>query len=198
MGQPKALLPVPPDGSPLLLQIFQRLQPLVDRVVVVLNEAWIAEQARLPASVTLVADRYPETGVLGGIATGLQACNDWAILVACDMPFLNPRLFAHLQTLASEPENAQDRWDAVVPFISGYAEPFHALYHRRCLPVIEQQLARGERRANIFYPEVRLRRVEEDELRTVDPQLRSFVNVNTPEDWQQALHVFEQHAENVL
>ena len=196
MGQPKALLPVPPDGSPLLFQILQRLQPLADHVVVVLNESWIAQQAGLPSSVTIIADRYPETGVLGGIATGLQACSDWAILVACDMPFLNPTLFARLQTFASEQEDGQARWDAIVPFIGGYAEPFHALYHRRCLPVIEQQLEKGERRANGFYPEVRLRRVEEDELRAVDPKLRSFVNVNTPQDWQQALHDFEQTAKN--
>ncbi|MFN8444173.1 MAG: molybdenum cofactor guanylyltransferase [Caldilineaceae bacterium] len=197
MGQPKALLPVPPDGSPLLFQIFQRLEPLVECSVVVLNETWIASQAGLPSSVTVIADRYPDTGALGGIATGLQACSDWAMLVACDMPFLDPSLFAHLRTLASEQENGQDRWDAIVPYIGGYAEPFHAIYHRRCLPLIELQLAKGERRANSFYSEVRLRRVEEVELRLIDPQLRSFVNVNTPEDWQQALHMFEQSVENV-
>ena len=194
MGQAKALLPVPPQGTPLLLHIIQRLAPLVGQALVVANDPSLAREADLPASVSVLADRYPETGTLGGIATGLGECSDWAMMVACDMPFLNPPLFAYLQELAREQEMGQDRWDAVVPFTAGYAEPLHALYHRRCLPAIEARLANRERRANCFYPDVRVRHVEEAELRIHDPQLLSFVNINTPEEWQQALQIFNSHA----
>lgn len=196
MGQAKALLPVPPQGTPLVLHIIQRLTPLVGQVLVVANDPSLAREANLPASVPVLADRYPEAGTLGGIATGLGACNDWTMMVACDMPFLNPVLFAYLQQLAREQEGGRDCWDAVVPFTAGYAEPLHALYHRRCLPAIEARLAKQERRANCFYSDIHVRRVEEAELRPYDPQLLSFVNINTPEEWQQALRLFNSRSLN--
>ena len=57
----------------------------------------------------------------------------------------------------------------------------------RCLPAIEARLAEGQRRVISFMPDVRTRYVQEDELRRVDPDLRSFVNANTPEEWEAAL-----------
>lgn len=191
MGQPKALLPIPPDGTPLLLHVLQRLQPLAERTLIIANDPALPNQARIPAHVKVLTDLYPDTGTLGGIATGVSACDDWAMIVACDMPFVNPKLFVYFQELAREsgdqrPE-IEDRWDAIVPLVGGFAEPLHALYHRRCLPHIERRLANGERRAICFHPDVRLRMVQEDELRRFDPELRSFVNTNTPEEWEGVL-----------
>ena len=74
-------------------------------------------------------------------------------------------------------------WDAVVPVVAGRPQPLHALYHRRCLPAVEAALQTGERRMDSFYPQVRIRFVTEDEVRPIDSELRSFVNVNTPEEW---------------
>jgi molybdopterin-guanine dinucleotide biosynthesis protein A len=191
MGQPKALLPIPPDNTPLLLHILRRLQPLATgQVVVIANDPTIPLQAGLPPEVQVLSDLYPDVGTLGGIGTGLSVCPDWAMFVACDMPLLNPQLFRWLQTLAREQdETDRDCWDAIVPIVEGYAEPLHALYHRRCLPFLEARLANGERRATSFLPDVRVRSVQEEELRQIDPALRSFFNANTPAEWEAALNM---------
>lgn len=193
MGQPKALLPVPPTNQALLLRIYCQLQGLVQHTCVIANDPNLPLRAGLPSAVPILADAYPNSGPLGGIATGLAACPDWGLFVACDMPLLNPALFAWFQGLASEQMPAGiERWDAIVPIIDNYPEPLHALYHRRCLPAIEARLAQGDRRANSFLPDVRVRNVADDELRRLDPELRSFFNANTPEEWDQALAMLRE------
>ena len=187
MGRPKALLPTPPDGVPLIAHVARRLSPLgVTRTIVVANDPDLPIQAGLPPGTLFVPDAYPETGTLGGIATGLQQVAGWAIVVACDLPLVSAGLFALLAALASEQEAGGDRWDAIVPVVGGYEEPLHALYHRRCLPAIEARLAQGQRRVISFMGDVRTCYVAEADLRRADPQLHSFINANTPEEWQTA------------
>ncbi len=188
MGQPKALLPVPPHNTPLLAHMVQRLLPLgPTRLLVVSNDPMLAAQVALPLPARFVADAWPETGTLGGIATALAQVDAWALVLACDLPLVSPALCAYLAARA-----LTDAYDCVVPVVGGFEEPLHALYHRRCLPAIEARLQRGERRVISFMPDVRTLRVTEAELRTVDPALRSFVNANTPEEWAAALALLAQ------
>lgn len=187
MGQPKALLPAPPHGTPLLRHIVERLQPLVDGpTIVVANDATLPQSAGLPSHVQVIPDRAADEGPLGGIVTGMQQVGQWAIVVACDMPLVNPTLFQWMQKVAVEGVGGK-KWDALVPMIKGRAEPFHALYHRRCLATMKHSLALGARRADSFYPLVRTRFLAESDLREHDPELHSFTNVNTPAEWQKAL-----------
>ena len=65
-------------------------------------------------------------------------------------------------------------------------EPLHALYRRSCLPAIEGRLAAGQRRVISFLPDVRVRDVLPAEISPLDPNFLSFLNVNTPEEWEQA------------
>ncbi|MBK8047156.1 MAG: molybdenum cofactor guanylyltransferase [Anaerolineales bacterium] len=192
MGQPKALLQTPPDGAPLIAHITRRLAVLrPQRRVVVSNDSDLAAVARLPGDTYFVADAYPDTGTLGGIATGLLHTPAWAAVVACDLPLVSGKLFTALMAIAAEADGGMDRWDAVVPVVGGYEEPLHALYHWRCLPAIEERLAQGQRRVISFMPDVRTRYVDEGELRAVDSELRSFMNVNTPEEWSTALALLQ-------
>ena len=189
MGQPKALLPLPPTNKPLLQVIYQRLQQLSpQRTLVIANDPIFRTKVALPDDVLWLTDAYPDTGPLGGLATGLATCASWAICVACDLPLLNPALFAYFYALAAETTPAGEaQWDAIIPLVTEYPEPFHALYHRRCLPAIITALAKGERRATAFLPAVRVRYVNEAELRQVDPELLSFFNANTPDEWAQVV-----------
>jgi len=190
MGTAKALLPVPPYDTPLIAHIAARLAELTpDALVVVTNDTALPQAAQLPSGTIFVADAYPDTGTLGGIATGLQQAPGWALVVACDLPLVSAELCAMLAGLAGEQVEGQERWDAVVPVIDGYEEPLHALYHRRCLPAIEARLAAGQRRVISFMPDVRTLYVQEEDLRAVDPQLHSFFNTNTPEEWSEAMRL---------
>lgn len=189
MGQPKALLPLPPENRPLLEVIVQRLHPLAaQQVVIIANDSAIRTQTAVGPDVLWLTDRYPGVGPLGGLATGLAACDGWAICVACDLPLLNPALFTYFVELAT----GTDGWDAIVPVVDDYPEPLHALYHRRCLPTIIACLAAGERRASGFLSAVRTHYVPEVELRRLDPALHSFYNANTPEEWAQVLILLGQ------
>lgn len=193
MGRPKALLPVPPAATPLIAHVVQRLAGLpIRRIIVITNDPELPAQAQLPAATTFVTDAYPATGTLGGIATGLQQIDGWAFVVACDLPLVSASLFARLAQLTVDADAQPARWDAIVPVVNGYEEPLHALYHRRCLPAITTRLAKGERRVISFMGDVRTRYVTEAEMRGVDPQLRSFVNANTPDEWQHALNLLAE------
>lgn len=193
MGQDKALLPVPKSGQPLLRHIVDRLRALpIDRVIIVANKpAWVQY---LPSDIPAlyVPDAYPGAGPLGGLATGVQACLDWGIYLACDLPLVNPHVLQFLCELAGEPLKAGGaRWDAIVPRIGGYEQPLHALYQRSVAPAITKCLAAGERRATSFLPHVRVRWVSEAELRPLDPDLASFFNVNTPAEWAEAVRLLD-------
>jgi molybdopterin-guanine dinucleotide biosynthesis protein A len=185
MGQPKVLLPMPGDGQSLLKAILTRLAPLVTgEVIVVINETRLIEALNLSPAVRRVADYYANGGPLGGIASGLRVCCGWAMMVACDMPLVNPKIFDLLATrMVEQNRDTTRRWQAIVPCVAGIAQPFHALIHRDALPAIEKRVAAGERRAASFLGDVPTCWVTEDELRPLDPELHSFVNVNTPEEW---------------
>lgn len=179
MGRPKALLPAPGSGEPLVRHIARRLMPLAAEMILIANDPAVAAAVE-PLAARWLTDAHPDCGPLGGLATGLAVCEGWSICVACDLPFVRPELFLHFAGLTT------DSWDAIVPCISGRDEPLHALYHPRCLAAIESALQTGRRRMDTFFPDVRVRRIDEDELRGLDPDLRSFVNINTPQEWAAA------------
>lgn len=199
MGRTKALLPVPPAQTPLIVHMIERLCHVVQsNVCVIANDALIADEAKAAAigcpdvKIHVLPDTYPGFAALGGIATGLEQSNEWSLVVACDLPLINPVLCARLAAFAAEQETGEmtgDRWDAIVPVVDGHDEPMHALYHPRCLDAIHALIARDERRASAFLSSVRVRYVSEPEMRLIDPNLRSFINVNTPEEWEAALRL---------
>jgi molybdopterin-guanine dinucleotide biosynthesis protein A len=96
------------------------------------------------------------------------------------MPFLNRELLEWLIGLSSDV-------DVVMPTIDGQMDPMHAVYRREpCLEAIDRALRNGQKRMIAYLGDVRVREVTESELRTHDPELRSFFNINTPEDLAEA------------
>ena len=57
-----------------------------------------------------------------------------------------------------------------------------AVYSKRCIPFIERQLNSGDLKADHLYEQIKLKKVPYERLETIDPELKSFFNVNTPED----------------
>ena len=202
MGTTKALLPVPPRGIPLIRHVAERLLPLAARVIVVANDPRVCaalggieqSSAAVRLRVDCLPDDEPGCGPLGGLATGLRRVDSWALTVAGDMPFLSPAVCQHLIRMgrAADIGLTVIDYDAIVPMSGGRPQPLHALYHRRCLPAVEQALAAGLRRMDSFWPDVRVRQVSSNALRPFDPDLRSFVNVNTPAEWKEALALLSQ------
>jgi molybdopterin-guanine dinucleotide biosynthesis protein A len=179
LGRDKAVEPI--GGQPLIKRVFQRAGALCEEVLVVVAEEARANALPLEAACRVVVDRYPGTGSLGGIFSGLAAADQpWALAVACDMPFLNLDLLRRMISLRED-------YDAVVPVIDGRPEPTHSLYSKSCLPYIEPRLISGDLKISGFYDEVRVRYLPQEEVQSLDPDYLSFFNVNTPEDLDKAL-----------
>lgn len=175
MGRDKARIPV--AGRPLLTRALDALAPVCDERLVIGPPE---REQEVPPGVRVVQDRIPDVGPLGGIYTALsEAGRPLALVVACDMPFLNPALLGHLISLA-------DGYDVVLPRTAEGGHQTHAVYAHTCLTAVEAQLQRGQYRIDRFFDAVRVRYVDNDELRAYDPDLLSLFNVNTPEDLERA------------
>ena len=178
LGRDKAVEPF--GGQPLIRRVIERVAPLTDEIVVVVADTARGQALPLDAEHRVAVDIYPDGGSLGGIFSGLSAANtDWGLVVACDMPFLNVPLLEYML-------GQRNGCDAVVPQPGAFPEPTHALYSRACLPHIEARLQANDLKISGFFEEVRVRYVDEGEVRQFDPELLSFFNVNSPEDLARA------------
>jgi molybdopterin-guanine dinucleotide biosynthesis protein A len=127
---------------------------------------------------TLIQDIQLHQGPLGGIYTALLfSPHDWVLVKATDMPFLTPDLVKFMLKM-------KQGGDVVVPSHKGWYEPLLALYHRRCLSVIAEVLEKNEKQIVAFYSKAKVKVLSEEEWRSIDPEGRSFWNVNVPEDWE--------------
>lgn len=158
--------------------LFERtlavLQSIFQTVCVVIAQ----DSPPLEAGVPVVRDLVAGCGSLGGLYTGLKHTHtEYVFAVACDMPFLNPTLVRHMVSL-------KDKADIVMVRLEQGLQPTHALYSRRCLPVIEGMLHARQLKIQYLatHPSLHTRLVSDSELRMIDHEGLSFINVNTPAD----------------
>jgi molybdopterin-guanine dinucleotide biosynthesis protein A len=182
MGQLKALLPF--GGPPLVARVATRLSGAFAEIIVVAGAGQASLLQPLVASARVVEDANPFPGPLAALKLGLdQAGNDAVFACSCDLPFVSPELARRLCALL-------DPYDAVVPVVGGRPEPLHAAYAPRVVgALIGRIVAKGETRMSAIAANCSARHVAEAELRALDPELLSFFNVNTPEDYQAALRL---------
>ena len=127
----------------------------------------------------IVRDQVESAGPLGGLHALLTWLpTQWALVIACDQPFLSPALLQAL--LAKAPLDVDV--DVVCGQPANALEPFPGLYRRSCLPAIEEMLARGARSLQDFLAVARTEALPSERVRRWDPELLSYLNVNTPED----------------
>ncbi len=181
MGHDKALLPVPGTDLVMIEAVYAALSKLTTDIVIVGPQRDGYDRF----GGHIVADEAGPPGPLRGIAAGLRASrHEWVFVLACDLPFVNVRL---LRWMVDQRGDA----DAIVPVTAGSSrqggtrvyQTLHAMYRQRCLPLIEAQLAAGDGRTTAFFGDITVKLIEEHALRNLDPQLRSFANINAPTDW---------------
>jgi len=175
MGTDKAFLAI--AGSPLIEHILRALQSLSREVIVVTN----SPDRYASYGVTVVRDAFDKRGPLTGIYSGLQKSKDeYNFVIACDMPFLNTRLLTHMATLA-------DGYDVVVPAVGNLLEPLHAVYRKAIIQVIEDRIRQDDQRIRNMFGVLRVRYVQKEEIERFDPERKSFKNLNTPQDYEEAV-----------
>jgi molybdopterin-guanine dinucleotide biosynthesis protein A len=171
MGRDKALLQI--AGKTFFDRVLDVFRESFDRIVLVGDRAERFAGYGLP----VLPDIYPGSA-LGGLYTGLyHSATEHVFVGSCDLPFPNRAVVRHLCSLKSG-------FDAVVPTLEHGFEPLFALYAKSCLEPMRELLESGNFCAYGYYPNVRVRYVQGEELAHLDRDGRSFVNVNTPEDFE--------------
>jgi molybdopterin-guanine dinucleotide biosynthesis protein A len=129
----------------------------------------------------VLRDQIEGAGPLGGLHALLTWLpTPWALVTACDQPFLSPTLLYEL--LAKTPLDV----DVICGQPGNALEPFPGLYRRSCLPAIEEMLARGARSLQDLLAVARAEALPFERVRRWDPELLSYLNVNTPDDLARA------------
>jgi len=169
------------DKTELLLGDRRIMDLVIDAVRPICGEIVIAAGSRSVQlvdefDVRSVEDSPEAAGPLAGFTAGLRAAkHDQCILVACDMPFLSPRLLSSLAALL-------ETCEAAVPQVGGIAQPLLAAYSRRCLPAADELLSLDRRSMRDLLACVRVEYISESRCRDLDPDGLSWFNVNTLDD----------------
>ena len=197
MGQNKALLQL--GEASLIEHVIRRMRRVTDELLLITNAP--AEYAHL--GLPMYRDMIPDTGALGGIYTGLtHASHDIVVCVACDSPFLQPKLLIHLISVLGE-------YDAVMPYTHSsnkdikVTNPSYspgqmtlqtlcAVYAKRCLPIIEQMLNEPDLRVHALQERANILTLAPEIWKIYDSEGHSFFNVNTPEDFEKAQTLVKQ------
>ena len=179
MGVAKATLPFGPEV--MLQRVVRLVREVVPTVVVVTAPG--QDLPPLPAGILTAEDRREGRGPLEGLAAGLSALPESvsaAFATSCDVPLLVPSLVERLFTLLGEAE-------IVVPREDKFHHPLCAVYRRGVASHVEKLLAADRMRPFFLFEESNTREVPVEDLRDIDPELNSLLNLNHPEDYLAAL-----------
>ena len=169
-GNNKAFLEV--GGQTILNRLLETITPFFNEILLVTREPELYRD--LPARI--VTDIYPARSSLTGIHAGLKnAAAPMAFILPCDAPFVQPGLVRFLL------EEIEPSLDVIVPLIDSHYEPLCAIYSKRCLPYIEDQLDRDDFTILNFFDRINIKTIPARRIRTADKDMISFYNVNTPE-----------------
>ncbi len=182
MGENKALMKLGNDS--LIGHVIHRMQNVTDELLLITNSP--TEYGHL--GVPMHGDILPGTGALGGIYTGLtHASHDAVLCVACDSPFLEPKLLTYLVSVLGE-------YDAVMPETFAHhddttqttLQTLCAAYSKRCLSIIELMLRESELRVHALQERAHIKCISPEIWQAFDPDGMSFFNINTPKDFERA------------
>jgi molybdopterin-guanine dinucleotide biosynthesis protein A len=183
MGTNKALLEF--GGVRIIDGLLSKIRPLFPETLIIANE----QDPYADLGVPVIPDRIPGKGSLGGIYTALvHGAFPQAFCIACDMPLASPAVIAYLRDLAPG-------YEVVVPRTAEGYQPLHAVYAKSCLLHMEAMIRADRLKIDRLFPLLRVRTVEERELRPLDPSLCGFINVNTREEVEAAVRLTRERGQ---
>ena len=170
-GAHKAFMRV--GGKRIIDRLYEVFSDLFDEIILVTNHP----EQFLNLDLTIVTDIFDLRSSLTGIHAGLfYMKNPYAFFSACDTPFLKKELVEILV------EHIEQKIDIIMPETAAGVEPLCAIYSKRCLKPAEDHLKANKLKIQWAFRSNRIKNIPENQLRSVDPELRSFFNINTPED----------------
>ena len=162
------------EGKPLIVRLVDMLKRMFGEIIVVTGDDRRYEDL---LDVIVVDDLIKGKGPLGGIHAGLSSSsNDYNLILPCDMPLLNEKVISLLL------DEIDGRSRIILPVVRGYVEPLVGIYHRDCIPFAEMLLRGGKLKVLGLVDFVPTKLIPENRVLEVDPNLTSFLNLNSPED----------------
>ena len=176
----KALLKI--GDKSVIEYVIEALSRATGNIYLVTNSPGEFAHLNLP----MFGDILPGSGSLGGIYTGLRVSETHHnLVVACDMPFIQPCLLTFLIN------NSED-YDVVIPVTADGLHPTCTIYSRSCIEPIEKQIRTGDLKITNFFPHVEVNSIEFDTLcPCCDPNV--FFNINTNADYLKALSMADHY-----
>lgn len=177
MGKNKALLSLSGNkGLKFVEYLVSMLEECCSETLIVARDNDQAREYIFPGA-RVIIDESPGIGPLMGLYSGLSAIHSTrALVVAVDLPCIQPNLLSFLLTQPVLDDTL------IVPLVHNIPQVLLALYPRSILPLVKDQLQEGRRDVRCLLQVAPVQYIEEAQLRQIDPPLRSFINVNTPED----------------
>ena len=183
MGQDKRNLMI--SGTSLFNHGLHVLESVFSEIIIVFATM---SQVVDTMSHRVVTDLIPDKGSAGGLYTGLTyASNPQAFAVACDMPFLNPAVIRKVCQLS-------DSQDVTMVKLSNGLHPMHSVYSKQCIPVLRDMINAGHLRIQdlLLQKDLKTKLLGPEAVQEIDPQFKSFLNVNTPADFEIAERLIRQ------
>ncbi len=171
------------DSLPLLQYVINRVICVADELIVAAgNRSQGMEiRNRISGEFDIVLDSLSDSGPLAGFLSGLgHASCDLCLIIGCDMPFINTEVVEYLFGLLSDSD-----YDAAVPrWANGMLEPLHAVYRREpTLAAIRTAVnERKNMRISNIIARLKVCFVPVARIKAIDPDLKTFTNINTPAD----------------
>ncbi len=180
----KAILKL--NGKRLIDIVISKLKHIVgDNIIIV------GPPEKYPSYKQVVPDLFNQRGLLVGLYSGLKAsASQYNLVVGCDMPFLKVELLQYMR-------DKIDSNDIIIPrYAKSYVEPLCAIYSKDCLEVMERNIKAGILSIRRIFPYLKVKYIEEKEIKRVDPELNSFFNVNYKEDFIRAEELIKGNESN--
>lgn len=186
MGTNKAMLPL--AGIPVIERLIMGLQQVVNHIVITGGEF----ETYRHLGIEMVPDIFPGRGPLSGIHAGLTACHSpWCLVIACDMPFVNQKVFQRFYEWCTHVDS--DQYQAIVPIVEGRVQPLLAAYHQSVLPSLTTALKSGQLKMTHWIESLQTQYVDGMMLSKdvgLTPELLQF-NMNKPKDYEYAKDKFD-------
>jgi len=166
------------DGKRVIESNIELLSKIFDRVIISANDP----ELYFYLGATMVGDVVEYRGPMTGILSALTIPEVSEIFVtACDMPFINAMLIKYII------DKWEKEYDTLIPIFDDKPQPLLGIYSKRIAKRMEQSIKNGERSLRRFLQGINVLYINEDEVREIDPEGRSFININTIEDFQKEI-----------
>jgi molybdopterin-guanine dinucleotide biosynthesis protein A len=162
------------EGSPIIERNLKLLKELFDEVLISTN----MPERYFYLGAPLIGDVLSSEGPMSGIYSALlNAKSDCVFVTACDMPFIKKELISLIRERCGGA-------DAVIPVYNNEPQPLFGVYCKTALPYIEEGIINKKTTLKRFLDNIKTAYIGEADIRKIDPEGMSFVNINTLEDYE--------------